>query len=119
MKVIVPISVGELLDKISILQIKSQFTDSQYVYKEKEYLTEIAKENNVYDQNFLNKLFDINSKLWEIEDKLREYEKSQLFDDEFVELARSVYVTNDERSKVKKEINDYTGSEFHEIKIYK
>ena len=119
MKITVPISVGELLDKISILQIKSQFTDSHYVLKEKEYLIQIAKENDVYNQDFLNQLLDVNSKLWTIEDKLREFEKNHIFDEEFIRNARLVYITNDKRARIKKEINEYTNSELCEIKIYK
>lgn len=119
MKVIIPISVGELLDKISILQIKSQYTDNSYVIKEKEYLIEIAKENDVYNQDFLNQLLDVNSKLWTIEDKLRKFEKNHIFDEEFIQNARLVYITNDKRAKIKKEINEHTNSELFEIKIYK
>lgn len=119
MKIIIPISVGELLDKISILQIKSQFTDNPYVIKEKKYLIQIAKEHNVYNQDFLNQLLDVNSKLWTIEDKLREFEKNYIFDEEFIRNARLVYITNDRRAKIKKEINDCTNSELQEIKIYK
>ena len=76
MNIIIPISVGELLDKISILSIKSQHTDNSYVSKEKEHLITLAKENKVYDQVFLNQLLAINSKLWIIEDEVRVIEKS-------------------------------------------
>ena len=60
----------------------------------------------------------VNEKLWKIEDKIREKEKLQEFDDEFIELARSVYITNDERSKIKKKINELTNSSFREVKVY-
>tara|TARA_S200002703_G_scaffold107169_1_gene93092 strand:- start:1808 stop:2167 length:360 start_codon:yes stop_codon:yes gene_type:complete len=119
LKITVPISVGELLDKISILQIKSQFTDNPYVLKEKKYLIQIAKENGVYSQDFLNQLLDVNSKLWAIEDKLREFEENHIFDEEFIRNARLVYITNDKRARIKKEINEHTNSELYEIKIYK
>ena len=114
----IPVSVGELLDKISILQIKSQYTDSPFVIKEKDYLTQIAKENKIYDENFLNRLFEVNSKLWSIEDKLRKLEEKKVFGDEFVKNTRLVYITNDQRSRIKKEINEHTNSEMCEIKIY-
>ena len=118
MKITIPTSVGELLDKISILQIKSQFADNQYVIKEREHLIEIAKENMVYDQNFLNQLLEVNNKLWIIEDKLREFEKGNLFNDEFIQNARLVYITNDKRAKIKKEINEKYNSEYQEVKYY-
>ena len=119
MKIIVPISVGELLDKISILQIKSKFTDIPYVLKEKECLIEIAKKNDVYNQDFLNQLLDVNSKLWTIEDQLREFEKNHLFDEEFVRNARLIYITNDKRARIKKEINEKYNSSYREVKVYK
>lgn len=113
------ISIGELLDKISILQIKSQFTDNPYVIKEKEHLIQIAKENKVYNQDFLNQLLEVNSKLWTIEDKLRELEEEHVFDDEFISNARLVYITNDKRSVIKKEINEKYNSTYREIKVHK
>jgi len=124
MKIVIPISIGELLDKISILQIKSQFTDNPYVIEERDHLIQIAKENDVYNQDFLNQLLEVNKKLWDIEDKLRLIEKQQtddkvfVFDDSFIPLARSVYITNDIRAKIKKEINEKYGSEYQEIKCY-
>ena len=101
----VTISVGELLDKITILQIKAEKTDNAYVHKELKDLLEIAKEFKVLDHEYLNQLKEINFKLWIIEDQLRDLEKEQKFDDYFIELARSVYITNDLRSSIKKEIN--------------
>ena len=118
MKVTVPISVGELLDKISILQIKSQHTDDPYVIKELKCLTEIAEEQGVYDIDFIDRLFDVNCNLWVIEDDLREFEKTKTFDAEFVSKARMVYLQNDKRAAIKREINEHTGSEFFEVKIY-
>ena len=119
MKITIPISVGELLDKISILQIKSQHINNSYVTKELDYLIEIAKENKVYNQEFLNQLLEVNSKLWTIEDTLREFEKKHVFDDEFIRNARLVYITNDKRAKIKKEINEKYNSEYQEVKCYK
>lgn len=104
MKITTPISVGELLDKISILQIKSQFTDNYYVIKEREHLIQIAKENKVYNQDFLNQLLEVNSKLWTIQDKLRKLEKEYVFDDELIRNARLVYITNDKRARIKRKV---------------
>lgn len=118
MKIIVPISVGELLDKISILQIKSQHTDSSYVLKELEDLTKIAKENQIYSQEDLSKLLDINTKLWNIEDELRKFEDKHIFDDDFIYYARLVYTYNDQRAEIKRQINQKTGSIYQEVKLY-
>lgn len=118
MKITIPISVGELLDKISILQIKFQYTDNEYVQRELQDLIKIAKDNNVYDETHLHLLFEVNSVLWRVEDQIREKEKLQEFDDEFIELARSVYKTNDRRSKIKRIINEETNSHYKEIKLY-
>ena len=119
MKITIPISVGELLDKISILQIKSQHTDNIYVNKELESLIEIAKEFKVFDFKYFDQLLKVNQKLWEIEDELRVLEKLQDFGDDFVNLARSVYITNDKRSLIKKEINEKYNSSYREVKIHK
>ena len=119
MKITIPISVGELLDKISILQIKSQYTDNMYVTKELESLIKIAKEFKVFDFKYFDQLLQVNQKLWKIEDELRVHEKSQDFGDAFVNLARSVYITNDKRSSIKKEINQKYNSLFREVKIHK
>jgi hypothetical protein len=123
MKITIPISVGELLDKISILQIKSQHTSSDYVKKELKDLIEIAKQNKVYDEQELQKLLEVNTKLWDIEDKLRSIEKQQTDDrvfvfEDFIPLARSVYIINDERSRIKKEINEKYNSQYQEVKCY-
>lgn len=123
MKITIPISVGELLDKISILQIKSQHTSSDYVKKELKDLIEIAKQNKVYDEQELKRLLEVNTKLWDIEDKIRLIEKQQTDDrvfvfEDFIPLARSVYITNDERSRIKKEINEKYNSQYQEVKCY-
>ena len=114
----IPISVGELLDKISILSIKSQHTTNQYVSKELQDLISIAKKRQVYDDSYLTKLLSINRKLWKIEDDLRVLEKSQSFNETFIELARSVYKTNDLRASIKKEINEKYKSTYQEVKCY-
>ena len=119
MKISIPISIGELIDKISILQIKSQHTDNAYVNKELESLIEIAKEFKVFDFKYFDQLLEVNQKLWKIEDQLRVHEKSQDFSDAFVNLARSVYIINDRRSSIKKEINEKYNSSYREIKIHK
>ena len=120
----VPVSVGEIIDKLSILQVKKNNIKDQTklreVEKEFNALNEISKPYlgdkdifNIYDD-----LITTNSKLWDIEDKLRIHEKNQIFDDKFVELARSVYYTNDERFSLKNKINQLTNSELKEQKSY-
>lgn len=116
-----PISVGELIDKITILEIKkSNVTDTEKLKNINNELTLLSSLNTFTDlKSEKELLFNINSKLWKIEDDIRVKEHKQEFDDEFIELARSVYVTNDERSKVKKDINIKTGSTVVEEKLYK
>ena len=119
-----PISLGELVDKISILIIKQKnITDEtklDHVKKELDFLQKTLvnyiqqKEIN----NYLENLININSKLWNIEDDIRECERKKLFDQSFIDLARSVYFTNDERAKVKNDINKTFGSELVEVKSY-
>ena len=118
MTVSVPISNGELLDKITILQIKSEKTDNHYVHKELNDLIEIAKNHNIYNQTYLNDLLVVNRKLWDVEDRLRELEQLWRFDDEFIDLARQVYITNDRRAEIKRVINQKTKSEYQEVKLY-
>ena len=115
---LVPVSIGELLDKITILQIKSTYTGNKFVHKELQDLSKIAIDLGVYKKEYLDQLLEVNRKLWDVEDKLRDHEKRFVFDDEFVRLARSVYVTNDKRSRIKKEINEETNSEYSEVKLY-
>lgn len=119
----IEVSHGEILDKITILEIKlTSITDRNKldnVSKEYRYLTEIWYGSGYgLDEDMVN-LFNVNLKLWEIEDKIREKEKKKEFDSEFIELARSVYVNNDERARIKKEINLKYGSNFIEEKSYK
>ena len=119
-----PISLGELVDKISILMIKKKnISDSikiQHINKELEFLQKTLKKYISEDEinDFLQKLVNINSKLWDIEDDSRECERKKLFDQTFIDLARSVYFTNDERAKVKNDINKTFGSELVEVKSY-
>ena len=119
-----PISLGELVDKISILMIKKKnISDSiklQHVNKELEFL-QITLNKYISEEEineFLLKLVNINSKLWDIEDDIRECERKKLFNQTFIDLARSVYFTNDERAKVKNDINKTFGSELVEVKSY-
>jgi len=115
----IPISIGELLDKITILEIKSMFIDDEYVLKELESLNLIKSTLTQYTLEYEIQLRKVNEKLWKIEDKLRQLEKEKRFDDEFIELARSVYMTNDERARIKKEINEKYNSYYKEIKVHK
>ena len=119
-----PISLGELVDKISILIIKQKnITDEtklDHVKKELDFLQKTLM-NYVQQEeinNYLENLININSKLWNIEDDIRECERKKLFDQSFIDLARSVYFTNDERAKVKNDINNTFGSELVEVKSY-
>ncbi len=119
----IEVSIGEIVDKLSILRIKkNNITDSAKlvnVNKEYDYLYEIVfGELRVAEDDFL-KLASINGKLWDIEDLLRDKENIREFDQDFVELARSVYYTNDERAEIKKMINIKYGSLFVEEKSYK
>ena len=124
-KIIVQVSVGELLDKISILEIKKEKIKDPEKLKfiSNEYL--ILKdqlEKNVKSDDKLNKLFqdlkEINSKLWIIEDDKRDCEKNKDFGEKFIKLSRDVHFLNDDRAKIKLEINNHTGSSIKEIKEY-
>ena len=124
-KIIVEVSVGELLDKISILEIK------QDKIKDPEKLSFINNEHSILKNQFeknvksdekLEKLFqelkDINAKLWVIEDDKRDCEKNKDFGEKFIKLSRDVHFLNDDRAKIKLEINNHTGSAIKEIKEY-
>lgn len=123
---LIEISNGELLDKLTILEIKlAEIKDEAKlvnIQKEFDTLNPLAKElfdnNDGQLQNHYLELASINSQLWDIEDRIRECEKAKRFDKEFIELARSVYITNDKRSEVKKIINVTTGSNLVEEKSY-
>jgi len=121
-----PISLGELIDKISILQIKKKNIEDiekqKLINAELEMLDKVLEKvlgNNSDIAEYLHQLIEINTKLWKIEDNIRECERQNKFDKEFIELARGVYFTNDERSKVKLEINKKFGSQIIEVKSYK
>ena len=119
-----PISIGELMDKISILKIKKKnITDEKKLSFINEELQLLASTLNEAVQNnkineFLDKLIEVNSKLWKIEDDIRLCEKNKKFDQHFIDLARAVYITNDKRSDIKLAINNHFGSTLVEVKSY-
>lgn len=122
----IPVSLGELIDKISILQIKKKnirgVIKRKLINKELLLLNKHLKASvsvNKDLKEYLGKLISVNKRLWKIEDRLREYERQKKFDQKFINLARSVYITNDERSKIKLEINRKFRSTIVEIKSYK
>ena len=121
----VPISWGELLDKITILEIKdlkiSTTNAKENIRKEFKYLLDIANLNNMPEeiQSLKIELKNVNLNLWEIEDSIREKELAGEFDQVFIELARSVYRLNDVRAKIKQSINSILRSELVEEKSYK
>ena len=119
-----PVSLGELVDKISILHIKNiNINDSQkqkLIREELDLLNKTLNDNIKREdiQKFLDLLIEINSKLWKIEDDIRDCERNKKFDQKFIELARSVYFTNDKRSEIKLDINKKFGSKIVEVKSY-
>ena len=124
-KILTEISAGELLDKLSILEIKLNKINNPALLKEikKEYnIINETNQKNINSSNEINvlyiKLKKINEQLWEIEDKIRSCEKNSDFNDKFVQLARNVYIENDKRSKIKLEINKVLGSNIIEVKQY-
>ncbi|MCP4913475.1 MAG: hypothetical protein GY909_10165 [Oligoflexia bacterium] len=127
MNVKVEVSLGELVDKITILEIKTEKIEDQnkvaLAQNEKDVLEQTLKEleGNVYDEvsDLRSSLKDVNLALWKIEDDIREKERQKSFDDEFIDLARRVYITNDQRFKFKNEINTKFGSNIKEVKSYK
>ena len=124
-KILSEISIGELLDKISILEIKKEKInnkeDLKEVIKEYEILKNIQN-SSLNIEGEIEKLFNsiksTNLSLWNVEDKLRIYEKKKDFGNDFIKLAREVYFHNDKRSKIKSEINKISGSNIREIKQY-
>lgn len=125
MSIKIELSVGELLDKITILQIKAErITDPgklENINKELQVLQSLWHASTYSKSNLdenIDALKKVNEELWVIEDKIRDKESEQAFDNEFIELARSVYVTNDKRAEIKKAINSKTGSELTEEKSY-
>ena len=124
-KIIVEVSIGELLDKISILEIKQEKIEDPEKLKfiKNEYsILKDQLEKNVKSNDKLNNLFqslkEINSKLWVIEDNKRKCEKDKDFGEKFIKLSRDVHFLNDDRAKIKLEINNHTGSSIKEIKEY-
>tara|TARA_B100000579_G_scaffold283347_1_gene234672 strand:- start:216 stop:617 length:402 start_codon:yes stop_codon:yes gene_type:complete len=119
----VPISIGELADKITILQIKKEIMTGKQlnnVSKELELLLSIIRENDIeIESNIFTRLKEINLSLWKIEDQIRLKEGNNEFDEVFIELARSVYINNDKRALIKKEINMKYNSALIEEKYYK
>jgi hypothetical protein len=120
----IPVSCGEILDKISILEIKQKnIIDSnklrnislelEFLKKESE---DIFKKENI--KHLYKELKEVNEKLWQIEDLVRLKEKQKIFDEEFIDLARSVYITNDKRYEIKKTINETLNSTIKEEKFY-
>ena len=124
-KIIVEVSIGELLDKISILEIKQEkIKDSEKLkfIKNEHSILKSQLDKNVKSENKLNELYqslkEINSKLWVIEDDKRQCEKDKDFGEKFIKLSRDVHFLNDDRAKLKLEINNHTGSIIKEIKEY-
>jgi hypothetical protein len=117
----IEVSIGEVVDKWTILSIKAlNITDKDKlvnVFKEKNYLNNIIPPEILHDSSIDN-LLDVNKMLWDVEDRLRNCEREKLFDEHFVQLARSVYRLNDRRAHIKKEINIKYGSDFVEEKSY-
>ena len=124
-KIIVEVSVGELLDKISILEIKKEKIKGpnklEFINKEhlilKNQLDKSVKKDEKLEKLFQS-LKEINAKLWVIEDEKRQCEKDKKFDEKFIKLSRDVHFFNDDRAKIKLEINSHTGSSIREIKEY-
>ena len=124
-KILVEVSIGELLDKISILDIKKdkindlsklKFIKYEYDILKKEYDNKVKNDEKLTE--LYTKLKQINSKLWVIEDEKRLCEKNSNFGENFIKLSRDVHFLNDDRAKIKLEINNYTGSKVKEIKEY-
>ena len=124
-KILVEVSVGELLDKISILEIKKDKVKDEeklkFIINEHEILKEQLDKNIKADEK-INKLYqslkEINAKLWVIEDDKRQCEKESDFGEKFIKLSRDVHFLNDDRATIKLEINNHTGSKIKEIKEY-
>ena len=124
-KILVEVSVGELLDKISILEIKKEKINDpeklKFIIDEHSILQDQLDQNVKSDEK-LNKLFqslkEINAKLWVIEDDKRMCEKNSNFTENFIKLSRDIHFLNDDRAKIKLEINNHTGSKIKEIKEY-
>ena len=120
----VPVSIGELIDKLSILHVKQNKISNQeklgHINKEFELLYNMSSYylNDSEVSKLYHELVTVNSKLWEIEDEIRILESKDIFNEQFIQLARKVYFTNDERFSLKNKINDLTNSEVREQKEY-
>jgi cell division protein FtsI/penicillin-binding protein 2 len=120
----IPVGVGELIDKLSILKVKLQNIKNleklKSVETEYDLLFEKSKHflENEEIESLFNDLFNTNSKLWKIEDEIRIEEKNKNFSEKFISLARAVYITNDERFRIKNRINEISGSHIREVKDY-
>jgi len=124
-KILVEVSVGELLDKISILEIKKEkikdLNKLKFISNEHSILKDQLDKNVKFDEkldDLFKSLKEINAKLWIIEDDKRQYEKEKYFTEKFIKLSRDVHFLNDDRAKIKLEINNLTGSKIKEIKEY-
>ena len=121
--ILAPISIGELIDKITILEIKQIYMTGiklKNINKEMKLLKNILQDKNLeINIDLIKNLKKVNKKLWEIEDNIRIKESNQEFDEEFIKLARSVYIENDKRASIKKEINQKYNSDLIEEKSYK
>jgi len=124
-KIIIEVSIGELLDKISILEIKQEkikdpeklkFIDKEHFILKDQLEKKIKSDDKI--NNLYQSLKEINSKLWVIEDDKRQCEKDKNFGEKFIKLSRDVHFLNDDRAKIKSDINNYTGSVIKEIKEY-
>ena len=117
----IEVSNGEIIDKMTILQIKyEKIKDEEkrkYIKKELNYLLDVCKNIEV-KEDLIKELYDVNLKLWNIEDNIREKENNKYFNQEFIDLSRSVYFTNDLRGEIKNKINIETNSKFKEVKEY-
>ena len=115
------VSIGEVVDKWTILSIKAlNITDKdklKHVFTEKNYLNTVIDPEILHDP-LVDELLWVNKQLWDVEDRLRDCERNKVFDDHFVQLARSVYLLNDKRARIKKQINIKYHSEFIEEKSY-
>ena len=125
MVVKIPVSWGELFDKLTILEIKQARIDNQQklanINKELKALRQVCSDHQLPEESLQEVIDDLrrtNESLWEIEDDIRDKERANEFDEEFIALARNVYITNDLRSKVKKDLNLHLGSQIVEEKSY-
>ncbi|MFZ9000894.1 MAG: DUF6165 family protein [Bacteriovoracaceae bacterium] len=121
MELNIPVSLGEVIDKISILRIKKQkISDKKklkFVTEEERRLVKYLNQERSY-QSWIERLVEVNQALWEVEDSLREKEKNNDFGEDFILLARSVYILNDQRFEIKNKINSIFNSSIREVKSY-